>query len=108
MAQGPVKQEFFEWPDLRVLSIASSHEVLHLPSPCAHPAIRRLQRHADYRTLQKRGFSVFAFDAHSFGKSEPLEPAYMRSYVLSPHHLVDDVYSYVRVSCLSGLVDTGL
>ncbi|CAK0736685.1 hypothetical protein CVIRNUC_000786 [Coccomyxa viridis] len=50
----------------------------------------------DYRTLQKRGFSVFAFDAHSFGKSEPLEPAYMRSYVLSPHHLVDDVYSYVR------------
>ena len=51
----------------------------------------------DYRVLQKRGFSIFAFDAHSFGKSEPLEPAYLRSYVLNPHHLVDDVYTYVEV-----------
>lgn len=49
---------------------------------------------------------MFAFDAHSFGKSEPLEPAKMRSYVLSPHHLVDDVYSYVQVSCLSGILTT--
>ena len=42
---------------------------------------------------------MFTFDAHSFGKSEPLKPAYMRSYVQSPHHLVDDVYTYVQVSC---------
>lgn len=52
---------------------------------------------ADFRTLQKRGFSVFAFDAHSFGKSEPLAPPYLRSYVLTPQHLVDDVYTYVEV-----------
>ena len=51
----------------------------------------------DYRSLQKRGFSIFTFDAHSFGKSEPLKPAYLRSYVQSPHHLVDDVYTYVQV-----------
>ena len=52
---------------------------------------------ADYRSLQKRGFTVFTFDAHSFGKSEPMKPAYLRSYVQSPHHLVDDVYTYVQV-----------
>ncbi len=40
---------------------------------------------------------MFTFDAHSFGKSEPLKPAYLRSYVESPHHLVDDVYTYIQV-----------
>ena len=96
MAERRRKQELFEWPYHMY-----EHSIHHEPSmikPLSTSCNPELQCYADYRTLQKRGFSVFAFDAHSFGKSEPLEPAYMRSYVMSPHHLVDDVYSYVRVS----------
>ncbi|EIE26115.1 alpha/beta-hydrolase [Coccomyxa subellipsoidea C-169] len=49
----------------------------------------------DFRELQKAGISVFAFDAHSFGRSGPLD-ARCRAYITSVDHLVDDVYSFLK------------
>lgn len=46
--------------------------------------------------MQKAGISVYAFDAHSFGRSEPLD-AQVRAYVSSVDHFVDDVYSFLQV-----------
>lgn len=51
---------------------------------------------ADFKEMQKAGISVFAFDAHSFGRSEPLDPK-LRAYVCSVDHLIDDVYSFLQV-----------
>lgn len=51
---------------------------------------------ADFKDMQKAGISVYAFDAHSFGRSEPLD-AKLRAYVSSVDHLIDDVYSFLQV-----------
>ncbi|BDA44401.1 probable monoglyceride lipase [Coccomyxa sp. Obi] len=50
---------------------------------------------ADFKEMQKAGVAVFAFDAHSFGRSEPLD-ANLRAYVSSVDLLIDDVYSFLQ------------
>ncbi|CAL8470363.1 g9905 [Coccomyxa elongata] len=50
---------------------------------------------ADFKDMQKAGISVYAFDAHSFGRSEPLD-AQLRAYVSSVDHFVEDVYSFLQ------------
>ena len=43
---------------------------------------------------------MFAFDAHGFGRSEPLA-ASCRAYIGSVDHLVDDVYSFLQVPLIA-------
>lgn len=51
---------------------------------------------AEFQDLQAAGINVFAFDAHSFGRSEPQEEL-LRSYVTSVDRYVDDVYTFLQV-----------
>ena len=52
--------------------------------------------YAEFKKFAEAGISVFLYDAHSFGRSEPKD-AKLRSLVLDFRHLVDDVYTFREV-----------
>lgn len=55
---------------------------------------------AVFTVLAEAGLSVYGFDMHSHGRSEPLEPEHLRATVRDIDDCVGDVMGYVRACVL--------
>jgi acylglycerol lipase len=49
-----------------------------------------------YTILAEAGIAVYAFDMHSHGKSEPLEPEHLRVAIRSADDCLDDVRGFLE------------
>ena len=86
------------WPS-GVLECNQSGKIGGAHSTIGHDNCRQNEQpsSAEFKRWTEAGIRVFLFDAHSFGRSEPLDKGH-RSLVSKSEHLVDDVYQFRTVS----------